>query len=83
MCRYAKLLNIEGKADSLGNYKSLAKLVSPAANQLLNCVDKFRSAKHDFDIEICEKINFSDEFTQFFSHIESNIPYGEFEMQPI
>ena len=72
MRRYAKLLNVESKADSLGNFSSIAKAVSPAANQLLNCVDKLRSSKTGYDVEICDKMKFGDEFTHFYNKIESN-----------
>ena len=73
MQRYAKLINVESKLESMKTKGgSIAKLVSPAANQVLDYVDKLRSTKHSYDIELHEDMKFTEDFTDFFNAVESN-----------
>ena len=72
MQRYAKLINVEGKIESISNTRTIAKLISPAANQFLDYVDRLRTTKNEYEIEIHQNLKFTDEFTVFYNEMEKS-----------
>ncbi|MBI1929184.1 hypothetical protein HYR99_33680 [Candidatus Poribacteria bacterium] len=72
MHRYARLLNASGKVESLIIYRPLSQMISATINPALDCFDRYQLFRHRYDIEMYDRLWYTEEFTEFYNRLETN-----------